>query len=366
MSSTINKVSFDFDKVDDKIYFNAVIGSPSFAADEVNSGLPETQNGQILIQFNQPLLANPRDYYLTIQRMSVPTSGIPVFVAEPYDKSVDPDVLVFNIGLRYGINNYTQYVKWIPQVQYLSSSSPEYYWCNNIQYALAVINKAFAELFATIPATPGGSEPPVLMLDIGTRLIQLKAQTAFYQSAVDGTGAQIEVYVNQPLGSLLPSMAKIFYAEASPLADTRLLVYNLGNNTDGSYTIMSQSAPSLSLWSPLKTITASSNSLGIIPEFLPSSIPGLSNTNNAVLTNSNIIKDFVPFTSGADTPIDAIQFANNGPPQLINLLSKEPLQTLDMKFQWMDKYGRLYPIMVPYNQTISVKLGFLKKSTYMG
>ena len=78
-----------------------------------------------------------------------------------------------------------------------------------------------------------------------------------------------------------------------------------------------------------------------------------------------ILTDFVPNISAAAGESRSIAYyVPTSQYRLVDLISTNPLQKIDIRIFWEDRDGNLYPLEISIFQQASLKLGFFKKSLY--
>ena len=118
------------------------------------------------------ILANPSEYFLSIQRFSLDTPSLPVFIPEvetdpAFNPTQDPNILVYQVSfyfnngvstaqpitypIRYR-NNFDPTVS-PPPVLDVNAISDRYYWVNQFQDFLDMINATMQERYAAAPTT---------------------------------------------------------------------------------------------------------------------------------------------------------------------------------------------------------------------
>lgn len=373
---------------DDRVYYNIVI-----PFDQNNTmgtmGSPAIYQEQL----NQPIIFNPSDYYLAIQRFSIPTGNVPIFIPEiqPFPNT-DLDKTIYSVTLSYGGVPYQQFVEF-------SSTSPKapmslpltalhpyadktpYYYVFSYQVFLTMINEALATAFTQLgmlTGLPNNSLAPFFIFDPSTQKISLIAQGDFYLETV---ATPIEIYVNTPLFTFVSGIPNEFYGNFLPNGeDYLLLVSNFYNNNGlvnyppynipvpapiGTFhpIIMTQEYSTLVNWNSFQTLELTTNLIPIKQEFLPAVTDA--GTATGVLNSIPILKDFVPLVDTLEPAArTTVNFSADGPYQLINLTSTQPLSKFDMTVYWTDQFQNKYILDIPFNQNVTIKLVFIKKSSY--
>lgn len=125
--------------------------------------------------------------------------------------------------------------------------------------------------------------------------------------------------------------------------------------TYANYYIFSQEYQTIGLWTSLRKIIITSNSIPVQNEFVPS---------DSISSTLPIITDFVPnIQNPGDTKTIAYYFPQSQY-RLVDLKSDLPLNTIDLKIFWQDKLNNTFPLLISSLQQGSIKLAFVKKSLY--
>ena len=112
---------------------------------------------------------------------------------------------------------------------------------------------------------------------------------------------------------------------------------------------MKSESSCLFLWNDFQNLLFQSNTIPVVPELL-----GTSTQNTR-----RVLTDFNPQASFFDrTPL---QFFPQGPLRWYDLKSSQPLNQIDLIVSWVDKAGKLYPINLLREDTLSVKILFRRK-----
>lgn len=356
----------------DRIYYNITIGTTENISTPTYAIYKE--------QLNQAIVDNPKDYYLSVVRFTIPTQDIPIFIPQiqPFP-NVNINNTVYSVTLTYNGNTsgqtFVQFVSQSPNnpVIPLSATHPEvtkgpYYYVYNYSWFLDMINTTLATAFAALAGKPVGSLAPYFQYDTTTQKISLVAQRLYYDEVL---ALPIKIYVNYKLSTFLDGLPYIFDVNSLLGLDVQFIVRDNYNNwynppylaaaTPPDYYIMTQEYDTLTDWNTFKSIALVTNLIPIIPEYVP-----IVNGNNNIVNSRGILKDFEPLIERGPEARTTVQYQLNGPYQLINLNSNVPLTQLDISVYWTDQYGEQYLLSVPYNQLVTIKLVFIKKSTFEG
>lgn len=348
----------------DKTYFNIILSSGRF--DPYSNSYVATPPAIFQQQYNRAIVENPEDYYITVYRLSVPMGEVPLTL-------IDITTLIkLNIySTNYLISifdsttntNIDQFITWRA-----NPFNPSF--CYRYSEIINMVNDGFKSILAPL----GETNFPFLAFSPASERFTLYGLASLYQ--VDSTGnlvgsARYKIFVNGPLFNLcFEGINAIFSAGTNKV---QILLEDLKLNWMNPPTVFPPAAP-LYLYSEqefntneninaCKSIQVSSTTLPIKSEFVPTfSADG---TRSIVLSGNNVLKDFVPLGVSNDPVRTQIQFINNGPYQLINLYGKIPINRIDITFSWVDKYGTVRPILIPYGQDACLKLAFVRRETQL-
>ena len=367
----------------DRIYYNFIIGEKRDRQPLFDAKFQEN--------LDQVFITNPSEYYISVVRFSIPCQNIPIFVPEIQSfPNTNVNNTVYSLSLEY--NGFTsgetfvQFVSGNPNayVTPISANSPDadtssiYYWIYNFQAFIDMVNTTFQTAFTALNVASGGlpvgAVAPYFEFDPSTQLISLVVQRLFYDQTLLNP---INIFMNYKLFvyfdgieiDYLGTGANIYLPNGK---DVQLIVKDLKNNwynpsfvvpaSPPDYYKMTQNFPNLVTWNVFKSLQITSNMIPIREEYAPSvrDILGGSNTESQVF-----LKDFEPVLNNGGDSRGILYFVLDGPYQLINLVSTTPLTKLDITMYWVDRFGRKFLLQCPYNQVISVKVVFIKKSSYI-
>lgn len=357
------------EKSGDNIYLNLAISNQSYDL---------TQNRNIQAVYDQtltnPLLNNPSDYYLSIIRFSLPSNSIPIFRC-PVDVSQnDPNGTPFFIGIELGASVYPERVMFVatnslpaptPAASYpyfsASQISSGYYTMFAAQPLVSMVNTALA---AAHTASGIGGAAPYYIFDPTTQLFSLIVTQTFIAS-----GAYI--YMNNSLVNYFSGF-NFYYVGTFQAAGTAGIRFRhiltplpYGSPVGGPYKFDAEYDAS-SLWFDIRKIVVTSTSIPTSPEFNPVTTPlgivasGLDSTSNTFPIITDFISTFDNFNEYGST----ITYNPTTQYRLVDLNSNAPLNRIQLTFYWLSKNGTLYPLFLSPNQTITMKLAFIKKDLY--
>lgn len=372
------------DHQDDRIYYNVVM--PYNPINSQNNDSPISP-AIFNVEFNQAILDNPSEYYLAVQRFTIPTQTIPIMIAQIQNWPLNvtgPNKMIQSFTLTYGANTSGQvYLDFLttnpnyPVPAAPSASKPSvdevpYYYVYNYEQMILMMNNALQTAFNNLPVKPVGSFAPFFIYDTNTELISLVAQIAYYDLA---NVTPIKIYCN---------IDTLIYVDNLPLnflgrnttngMDVQLLVRDQKNNyynpqyltppipIPPAYYIMTQCCHSLTNWNAFRSLQLVSSTLPIRKEYVPRQFY----ENPSIINTSGILKDFEPILDLGPEARTTVQYQLNSPYQLINMFGSVPLTKLDISIFWTDQQGHQQLLDIAPGQTVSIKLVFIKKSSYEG
>lgn len=413
-----NRQSYsEIEKSGDNIYVNIVINHNDMLGSKPSMA-------EFVANYTDLILEKADEYFLSIIRFSIPGQLIPIFIFPilPFPNT-NVNGSPFFITMKFGaVTSTPQQVIYVPNgklpgIGYNgipfpvppapSASHPfqtitDYYFVYAYQYMLDMVNTTIAQAFTALNAAvpgglPVGALPPYFIYDATTQLISLIAQSAFYDETL---ATPIQLYFNtalqQPYFEAIP--VHFLGYDGDPGVTTNLnflfqikdngnnYYYPPGgqkivNNVNGANTSISTSVGAitttrvadiqwykmqqeynvLSYWSSFKNIIFTTGSIPIQYEQAPFNQP----LNSQEVSNSfPILTDFNPLLQYAGDQRSVLQYYPQGPYRLINLNSSIGLRKIDVKLYWQDQKNNLYPIFIPVEGSINIKLLFIKKSMY--
>lgn len=372
----------------DVIYYNILINNSTTNVIQANYSEQRTI----------PLLYNPAEYYMSIIRFSVTGFSIPIFVM-PVTTLTPPLTTPYTVTLAYNDGTDITIIKkdviFYPRDTFDTLTTPvnpqdPYYFVYEYQHFIDLINLAYQNALADlITATGGGASPittaiaPYFIFDAQTQLISLVATTTFYQIPLTSINTyspalpsgKIGIYCNSDLFNYIQGLPVIHQAQGSALGtDYWLLITDEKNNwynppylapaTPPNYLIMTEQFNTLNNWNSFTSLAFLSNSLPTLKEFSPQvNVQNIGNTQSGANTIP-ILTDFVPLLQFAGDQRGDFVYNPTGPYRLVNLMTNTPIYAVDLNVVWFDQYNRQYPVLLEPGQSISLKIMFVKKSSY--
>ena len=311
---------------EDNIYFNIV-------TEAGNRSIFQFDQNRV-----QPVLTNPTDYELAVVRFSVPTDSIPIMNWKN-DK--------YKIGIEFNGTLIEKFVQFVP---YQTPGLPPFYpnfdnqvwsyqqWCDNMSNCLKELHD---DMVIAQPSFPANKEI-LWTIQPETGIMSLYCQTGY-------TDPNVKVYFNWILET--ESVFQAFQVEQDKY---RIIIKDhITNQTSygGGGVIMSQQYNTTALISEFDKLIFETNSIPVNPELLGTS------TNET----RQVITDFDCSSFSRDKT--DVQYFPAGPVRYYQLVSREPLNRIDLVVQWEDRFGNLFPLYLQYNNQISIKIHFRKKAS---
>ena len=312
----------------DFVYYNINI---------VNKTEPDGKSAKFSENRVSPVLTKPSDYNMCCVRFQLPSINIPILFFDNYS---------FSIKLERGAFSVSKTLIYIPNgaVNVYAPKQPVYEY----QEIVNSLNVAFLSAKADLNALDPGAIPfdaPFVTYDASTSLFDLNAETAGYENTLPNP---IKIIYSADLFTLFTNVQDFFL---SPAFTQVIVQYNFNNSYIYNlkpYLFMRQSQPSLELWSEINRIVILSNSIPVRQEL----VGVQEDVTKRVLFDFNV--------SGIPDK-GRITFFLQGPPRYLDLLSDYPLTQMDAEFTWQDSNGNSYPIYLNLNDSVTMKLQFMKK-----
>ena len=289
---------------------------------------------------SQPILENPSEYELTIERFYIPATNIPILLFKENR---------YSVTLSFDGADVTQPLVWIPNKSYPAVyGNTIWYYQEMVDMVNVAFKSAYDALKLLKPAlTP--TEAPYITYQTEGGLFIFNAEK-LYDPVVNG-GDTVKIYMNIELFKLFNSFQDFSQPELEPKAH-QIIVKDNGNNTstsNPSYYATYGEWSTLFAWNDLVSIVFETNSIPVIPE----------NNQSQVNETQQIITDFEPIADINDR--SAIQFYPQGELRYYSLNSTQPFYTMNLNVMWKDKKGDIFPIYLNETETLTVKILFRRK-----
>ena len=353
----------------------------------------DTRDYDVPLEFNQnraqPYLVNPSEYFLSVQRFSIESPNLPVFIAQPILGEIDPNKTVYSITLINNSTTVTKNIVWQPQntdttrvpvpstpITQSSLNNP-YYYCYSYQWFLKCINDTLD--------TMGVVNHPYMSFNTVTKLFTIQGRENKYRTsstgALIGTVANLcAVYMNTALYNLFSSIPAI-YKNAPNGLDYQILfttgsdvtnptsqpyIINVVTNGSTNDVYSTQEYNSLPLWTPVKSIVFRGSLLNVVSDVIGTPVVYQDNVNiNAGKPNTDILPILIEHSVQLNTGTEYkpyIYYEPTGEYRLADLYSDIPVYGLQFNVFWKDSFGNLIPFLLSIGSSATMKILFRKKS----
>jgi hypothetical protein len=357
---------------------------------------------------NQLILQNQSEYYVTVARATIPTSGIPRLIV-PIQQGLlqnDKNKCIYTVKFRLctGRNNgqfvfnpiydqelavsfISQYSFLFDQVKAPSNNDGKqdlrnsYYYIFDVEMILLMFNNTIKTLFATFCSQVGLAYNPLYYPQILWNSIN-RCFECIFPASVNGV-SYFDQYSATPYPFIVFQLDALSsdLLQLSGLDDSATdnyisnLCFNKFNNVSTAtisgnaiiYYTMTSSQSSLTTWGALsKIIFSISYGISTIQEY--DSIPIDSQGN----TNSNLLnKPIIPMLQ--DLEVDRDQFSINNnfiqyqtssitQSRLVSMTGSM-LQSFQLSVYWLDVFGVRNILNLPQGVPLTIKLAFYPKTT---
>lgn len=123
------------------------------------------------------------------------------------------------------------------------------------------------------------------------------------------------------------------------------------------YLYLQQERSALYLLNQIQNIEFITNNIPAVKEFIPNFTDG----KGDVLSSQSVLADFIP-NLGSGRELSEYQYYPQGPLRLIDLSNDRPIKTIDIQMRYVTKTGERYELYLLRDESITIKLVFLKKS----
>lgn len=380
-----HKLRSELEHADDNIYYNIAVRHVDPDGVTTRSNL---NDAEFKVERTIPILRNPKEYYITIERFSIPLNQVPLMIIPIQDNQANINLTPMSVTLSFGGLDHQVFINYVTQNINEPLPPPPipnqvvnsyYYMIYEYTHFIGLFNTAFATAYANMQASASPSPQqtaPYFIFNPETRLISLIAEYSYSQPA------QAEIFVNFQTFSYFEAILNEFHGANQPNGkDAKYIIRDQGGlhnayyppgqvipapvafpaQTAPNFLEMKQEYPNLITWSSIASIIVTSTTMPIVKEWEQSNA-----TESGVPIGNAILTDFEPLLGQGGEERTIVQYFPQGPRRLINLNSTIPLREFDFKIWWKDKKGRVYPLKIPFEQEITIKFLFTKKATYTG
>jgi hypothetical protein len=357
----------------DVVYLDVVVSN-------INSGDASNFN-KVFAEYNEartiPYLYDPNEYYGAVVQFTLDNTDTPLLEAQIVPDQANANLTIYNVGLSYGASNIIVPITYVPQnataVQPLPPSSfpngiqdlaTGYYSIFSYNYFCQLVNTAYAtaltQLIALAPAIPITTNPPFIKFDPTTDLFDITIDPIFNQTTA---GTPINIIMNNSLYYLFYSFP---VSRVSIGANTyfELIATSVTITTLTATTILLQERNSTNLWDQISSICITSQTIPVVRS--QTLAPGLYYEGETLRTPNNALTQpiLIEFSVQNSEYNRSITYNPTAQYKTFCLNSDPPLYNFDIKFWYRSSTGILRPIALNSGASLTVKVGFFKKSRY--
>lgn len=333
---------------------------------QYNDSATEWVPANLVQTYNQPILKDPSKWVVSVSSFQVPGVGIPLINLEDYVVDTTPDItLDFQVRMEYKGSTYDQRLIVPPDFAYpfpYENFIPIWEYKNFTD----LVNTAFVNVTTALNADQKTSfEPPFIQWSAFVNRFQLWApQTPFERTGSDF----VSIAFNDILHALFDSLPAVegYLIPGWTYLDVYEYPLDSGNtlsseskcntnvNTWGSvtYLVINQENDTRCRFVGLRTLILTSD--------LPTDAQWFQNGQNNNQSQRNILASYSVDVSGIEyvcnifyTP--TAEFRRSGMGQ-----TKSPINSINMKFYYVDNALREYPLLLGPKESILVKILFEK------
>ena len=320
-------------------------------------------------------LKHQQDYNLTVTSFEL--YGVIPIMLFPILENTNPNIndSIYGVCISYDGNDYPQRVIYDPDNNYILPNAPvnnggkqdfstNYYNVYTFEKIAALINTALFIAYGNFNAVHGGvhGTPPWIIYDKGTGLFSLIAEFSY------SLAGAAKIHFNVLLIQLFDNFRYVFnsYDESNFKACEFIIENKYNTNAyaikgatipapplNPDYLEMCQEYDTRYLFSNIKSIFFTSNSIQTRPEYLPF---GQANSFNPNI--KNILASFdILYESGKISWREVIYYI----PfvyKWVNLVSNQSLNRLQLSINLLLFNGDVIPFYIPSNKMVNVKLLF--------
>jgi len=375
LSTIITKNNIMHEESPDVVYLDVVVSN-------INSG-SASNYAKVFAEYNEartiPYLYNPNEYYGAVVQFTLDNTDTPLLEVQIEPDQANANLTIYTVGLSYGASNITVPIIYVPQnataVEPLPPSafpngiqdiSTGYYSVFSYNYFCQLVNTAFAtaltQLIALVPAIPISTNPPFIKFDPTNELFNIEVDPIFNQTTAV---TPINMLMNNALYYLFYSFPSSRVA-IGPNTYFELIATNNTITTipPSTNTIVLQERNSTNLWDQISSICITSQTIPIVRS--QTLAPALYYEGGIIRTPNNSLTQpiLLEFSVQNSEYNRSITYNPTAQYKTFCMNSDPPLYNFDIKFWYRSTVGILRPIALNSGATLSVKIGFFKRSKH--
>jgi len=317
---------------------------------------------------------NASDYYLSIVRFILPTFHLPLFIPLILDPSSDPNQSIYSFTMQYKTYVKQTYLDYVspnsdiptPSLSQSQQMNTDYYYVYSYNYVVTMLNDTLQTCYndlkelveAGSDTIAGNDHIPFFLFDPASKSLVLYANKDAFDS---GLSNPVYIYCNEAMYNLLAGFEYIRNRKLGNGRDYRFnLTQSLSNLSyfdDYTAIVQSEEFSSVSNWSPISSIVFCTN-LPIAKTLVskPSTF-GTSNFSGSLTSNSKAIITDISVGDFMDSKLIYSPFFLRE----IDLIGNDSIDTIDLTIYYKDRYGIMYPYILPNNSSCFIKVAFVRK-----
>jgi len=327
-----------------------------------------------------PYLYDPCHYFGAVVQFNLDNTDTPILVAPIVPNQSNANLTIYTVGMTYSGTTVTAPVIFIPQNSLtpaplppsgypdgLQDNNTDYYNLYSYAYMTQLVNtaldNALNQLKALFPAIPSATASPFLKYDPVTQLFSIAVDNSLFNQ--DNSTPFITILFNNPLYYLYYSFSAWRIDLNNYIFFPIRLNINTGMIDTATNTLVStQERNSTNLWAQISSLVITSNTVPIVRSQTFS--PGIYYSGAVVPALNNSLTQSILLEYSVDDSIYTRNIVYNPTAQykIFCLNSEYPLYNLDLKFWYRSTTGLLRPIALNSGASMSVKIGFFKKSKF--
>lgn len=346
---------------------------------EQNDSKTEYQKAALIVHFDQVFLEEPSKYKCAITSFTVPTENIPILEFEPG---------AWKIAWSFGGNTIIENVPFISWDPASTPSDEDYYHVYDFQQIIDMLNTCLVNLFARLAELPGFTPTiaPWFIFDTDTGRFTLVGEEQYWSNSGLFTATAGRFWLNYGCWNLFQNFRRQYYyrlgTAGNPNATEEWFYLPITRDNEeykleppsilygpaqpAPYNVASvaydvvgniQTFNNLSVLTDITAISICSNATSIRPQ-LEAALLSQAKSTGAYAASNTLQQFAATSVTGIDVRSGAITFFPTSEFQRIDILQLQPLQTLDIYFQYIRKNGTKHDIYLSPGGYCSARLMF--------
>jgi hypothetical protein len=181
--------------------------------------------------------------------------------------------------------------------------------------------------------------------------------------------SNIGVYINDLLYDYFGNFQTITHGfNLADGLDVQFVISDFRNHNispPAGYLQLQQEYACTSLFYSTRSIQLTTGSIPVNSEFIPSAAAIVGSSSGGSNNSRTIITD-IEFNLGSELQSvkPYLQYTASSLYRMIDLTSSTPLRVIDIQVSYVDELGVMKPLMIAPNDSMTIKLAFVKKSVF--